>query len=86
MKGLENGWVKQNIDDSAYTTKQKINSGAMPMVGVNKYLMDEEEDIEPFRVDYEIERKAIERLKAFRAKRNQAEVDQALEQVEEGLL
>jgi methylmalonyl-CoA mutase N-terminal domain/subunit len=41
--------------------------------------MEEEADYEPFRVDYEIERKAIERLKAFKAKRNQSEVDKALE-------
>ena len=79
MKGLEDGWVKKNIDDSAYRTKQKINSGKLPIVGVNKYQMDEKVEYEPFRVDYEIERKAIERLKAFKAKRNQAEVDQALE-------
>ena len=79
MKGLEDGWVKKNIDESAYRTKQKINSGKMPIVGVNKYVMEEESDYEPFRVDYEIERKAIERLKAFKAKRNQSEVDKALE-------
>lgn len=79
MKGLEDGWIKKNIDDSAYRTKQKINSGKMPIVGVNKYKMEEEVDYEPFRVDYEIERKAIERLRAFKAKRNQSEVDKAVE-------
>jgi len=79
MKGLEDGWVKRNIDESAYKTKQKINSGKIPIVGVNKYKMEEKAEYEPFRVDYEIERKAIERLKAFRAKRNQAEVDKAIE-------
>jgi len=81
MKSLENGWVKRTIDNSAYDTKQAIKSGAQPMVGVNKYVMDEEEEHQPFRVDYEIERKAIERLRAFRAKRSQQDVDKALEQV-----
>jgi methylmalonyl-CoA mutase N-terminal domain/subunit len=47
-------------------------------VGVNKYVTDEKEQHQPFRVDYEIERKAIERLRAFKKKRNQQEVDKAL--------
>jgi len=81
MKCLENGWVKRTIDNEAYATKQAIKSGKLPMVGVNKYVMEEEEEHQPFRVNYEIERKAIERLRAFRAKRSQADVDQSLEQV-----
>jgi len=78
MKGLEEGWIKRAIDDSAYERKKAIKSGKFPVVGVNKYVMEEEEEYEPFRVDYEIERKAIERLRAFKAKRNQKEVDNAL--------
>jgi methylmalonyl-CoA mutase, N-terminal domain len=41
-------------------------------------VMNEKEEYEPFRVDYEIERKAIERLRAFRKKRNASEVEAAL--------
>lgn len=78
MKGLADGWIKGAIDNSAYATKKAIKSGKMPMVGVNRYVMEEEEEHEPFRVDYEVERKAIERLRAFRNKRNQKEADQAL--------
>jgi len=43
--------------------------------------MDEKEEHQPFRVDYAIERKAIERLRAFKAKRNTKEVESALEKV-----
>jgi methylmalonyl-CoA mutase N-terminal domain/subunit len=78
MKGLEGGWVKSRIDASAYATKTAIKKGELPVVGVNKYVMDEKEEHEPFRVDYEIERKAIERLRAFKKKRNASEVDKAL--------
>jgi len=86
MKGLENGWIKKKIDDSAYETKRAIKSGERVVVGVNKYVMDEKEEYIPFRVDYEIERKAIERLRAFKNKRNQKEVDKALAQVKEACL
>jgi methylmalonyl-CoA mutase N-terminal domain/subunit len=58
-----------------------INSGQVPVVGVNKYVSDEPENYEPFRIDETIEEKARTRLGAYRAKRDQAEVDAALERV-----
>ncbi len=79
MKGLEEGWVKKAIDDTSYDRKIAVKTGKQPVVGVNKYVMEEtEEKHEPFRVDASIEKKAIERLKAFKDRRSQAEVDSAL--------
>lgn len=78
IKALESGWVKRAIDDEAYRKKQAIKKGECPIVGLNKYVMEEKETHQPFRIDYEIERKAIERLRAFKKKRNQTEVDDAL--------
>ena len=75
MKGLEDGWIKHTIDESAYARKQAIKNETLPVVGVNKYVMEETEEHQPFRVDYAIERKAIERVKAFRNKRNGKEVE-----------
>lgn len=77
-RGLAEGWIKRAIDNSAYARKQAIKRGELPVVGVNRYVMDTQEEHLPFRVDYEIERKAIERLRAFRLKRSQKEVDAAL--------
>ena len=79
MKGLEDGWIKREIDNSAYDRKMKIKSGKLPIVGVNKYVTDEKEEHEPFRIDYAIERKAVERLKAFKNKRSQQDVAEVLE-------
>ena len=81
MKALEDGWVKRSIDNSAYATKKAIKTGAQKIVGVNKYVMDEKEEHQPFRIDYAIERKAIERLRAFRQKRSQSDVDKAIEDI-----
>jgi methylmalonyl-CoA mutase N-terminal domain/subunit len=85
-KGLEDGWIKREIDNSAYERKQKINSGELPVVGVNKYVMDEKEEYQPFRIDYATERKAIEKIRAFRNKRNQQEVDNALNFLKKGCM
>lgn len=79
MKGLENGLIKRAIDSMAYETKKLIKTDQMPIVGVNKYVMDEKEEHMPFRVDLSVEREAIERLNAFRKARNQKEVDKAID-------
>ncbi len=78
MKALEQGWLKGRIDDTAYRRKQDVKSGRTPIVGVNKYVMDEQESHQPFRVDYEVERRAVERLRSFKNKRSEQEVEQAL--------
>jgi methylmalonyl-CoA mutase N-terminal domain/subunit len=81
MKGLKDGSIKRAIDNSAYLRKKAIKNGDLPVVGVNRYVTAEKEEHQPFRVDYEVERKAIERLRAFRNKRNAQEVGKSLEQL-----
>lgn len=78
QKGLESGEIKRSIDNASYEMKKKINSGELPIVGVNRYVSSEPENYEPFRVDPAIEAKAKTRLDAYRARRDESEVDAAL--------
>ena len=78
LKGLEEGWVKKAIDDTSYQRKQAVKTGKWPVVGMNMYTTEEEEAYKQFKIDLSIEKKAIHRLKAFKAKRNQQEIDQAI--------
>ena len=80
-KGLETGEIKRAIDNAAYEMKQNINSGKQVVVGLNKYVSDEPENYEPFRVDMAIENKAKARLEVYKSKRDQAEVDAAIIEV-----
>ena len=86
MAGLADGSIKRAIDNSAYVTKKKIVSGEQPVVGLNKFKADEQAEYQPFRVDPALERKALERLSSFKSRRNQQDVDQALEQVKQACL
>jgi methylmalonyl-CoA mutase N-terminal domain/subunit len=45
---------------------------------VNRYISNERENYEPFRIDEAIEAKAKDRLAAYRARRNEAAVSAAL--------
>jgi methylmalonyl-CoA mutase N-terminal domain/subunit len=80
-KGLETGEIKRAIDNSSYEMKQNINSGKQVVVGLNKFQSESLDQVEPFRVDLAIEEKAKRRLEAYKAKRDQAAVDAALEDV-----
>ena len=83
LRGIETGEIKRAIDNSAYEMKQRVNSGDLTIVGVNKYVSSEPENYEPFRVDPLMDQKARERLDQFRNGRDQAAVDRALEGVRE---
>jgi methylmalonyl-CoA mutase, N-terminal domain len=81
LKGIEEGWVKRDIDDMSYKRKKAVKEGKTPVVGVNMYTMEEEEEAaqyKQFKVDLTIEKKAIERLKAYKAKRSQEKVGNAI--------
>jgi methylmalonyl-CoA mutase N-terminal domain/subunit len=80
-KGLETGEIKRAIDNSSYEMKQNVNSGKQVVVGLNKFQSESLDQVEPFRVDLAIEEKAKRRLEAYKAKRDQAAVDAALEDV-----
>jgi methylmalonyl-CoA mutase, N-terminal domain len=79
--GIESGEIKRSIDNASYEMKQRINSGAQPVVGVNKYTSDDAQNYEAFRIDTEIEDKARARLESFRERREDGAVAEGLDQV-----
>ena len=81
MHGIETGEIKRAIDNSSYEMKQKINTGELPVVGVNKYVNDVPQNYAAFRIDHAIEAEALRRLDAYRSKRDQAKVDAAVNQI-----
>jgi methylmalonyl-CoA mutase N-terminal domain/subunit len=79
LKGIETGEIKRAIDNSSYEMKQRINSGQLPVVGVNKYVSDVPQNYEAFRIDHTIEEKARGRLERFKAGRDEQAVATGLD-------
>jgi methylmalonyl-CoA mutase N-terminal domain/subunit len=71
IKAVEQGFVQQQIQNSAYETQQKVDGGDAIVVSVNRFTIEEEKSIPIQRVDEALERKQVERVRAFRAKRDQ---------------
>jgi methylmalonyl-CoA mutase N-terminal domain/subunit len=78
VHAIEAGFQKQEIERSAYTVAQAVDSGERVVVGVNRFTVDAEERYEPLRVEPAIEEAQRKRLAALRAERPAAEVDRAL--------
>jgi methylmalonyl-CoA mutase N-terminal domain/subunit len=85
LAGIENGFFQREIAQAAYEYQKQVESGEQIIVGVNKYVMpqDEKAKVNILRVDPEVQRRQIERLKRVRAERDNRAVKRALERLEE---
>jgi methylmalonyl-CoA mutase len=78
-KAIEEGLPKLRIEEAAAKTQARIDSGVQTVVGVNKFRLDEPEDVPVLKVDNaNVRRMQIDKLQRLRSERNQTEVDQAL--------
>jgi methylmalonyl-CoA mutase N-terminal domain/subunit len=82
LKAIESGFVQQEIQKAAYEYQLAIDRGDQLVVGVNRFQSEEERLIPTLRIDPEIERAQVARLQALRARRNAAQTQAALEEVE----
>jgi methylmalonyl-CoA mutase N-terminal domain/subunit len=82
LKAIERGFIQQEIQNAAYEYQQRVDRHQAVVVGVNAFALDEEKPIPLQRIDESLERKQVERLRALRAKRDQAKWQDALKQVE----
>jgi methylmalonyl-CoA mutase, N-terminal domain len=83
IKAIEQGFVQQEIQNSAYDVQKKIDSGEAVVVGVNQFTIDEEKPIPIQRIDEALERKQVERLRALRIARSRDEWETAMSRVKE---
>jgi methylmalonyl-CoA mutase N-terminal domain/subunit len=83
VAAIEAGWIQDEIHESAFRIQQGIESGDRVVVGVNRFIEDQEEPVELHRVDEEAVARQAERLRALRERRDGEAVDRALKEVEE---
>ncbi|WP_421379467.1 methylmalonyl-CoA mutase [Bacillus salacetis] len=83
-KAIETGLPKMRIEEAAAERQAKIDSGKEAIIGVNKYRLDKEDELDVLDIDNtEVRRKQIERLEQLRAERDDSKVKAALEELAE---
>ncbi|MGQ9643442.1 MAG: methylmalonyl-CoA mutase [Ignavibacterium sp.] len=81
-KAIEAGIPKMRIEEAAARRQARIDSGKEIIVGVNKYRLEKEEPIEILEVDNtQVRLNQIKRIQEVKQKRNETEVQQALDAI-----
>ncbi|MBW1617004.1 MAG: methylmalonyl-CoA mutase [Deltaproteobacteria bacterium] len=80
-KAIETGMPKLRIEESAARRQAKIDQGLDVIVGVNKYKLEKEEMLEVLKVSDAVRDDQIKRIKELKAKRDEAAVASALENI-----
>ena len=83
VEAIESGWMKAEIEDSAYRIMQGVEDGSRVVVGVNRFESEEEDPVELYELDPGLQQTQIDRVQKVRAERDQAAVDAALKSLEE---
>ena len=82
LKAIEDGWFQKEIADSAYDFAIRKANGERPVIGVNKYVCDDEApQVATHAVDPQTERRQIEGLKKIRAERDNQKVSMRLDEL-----
>jgi methylmalonyl-CoA mutase N-terminal domain/subunit len=83
LRAIEVGWVGREIERAAYEYQRAVEKGDEVVVGVNRFVLQEEKPIPILRIDPEIERAQVESLKRLRSERDQQAVETALGELHE---
>lgn len=78
-QAISDGIPKLRIEEAAARTQARIDSGQQTVIGVNKYQVDEDHEVEVLKVENSrVRAEQLAKLEQLRAERDQAAVDAAL--------
>jgi methylmalonyl-CoA mutase len=81
-QAIDDGIPKLRIEEAAARTQARIDSGQQPVIGVNKYRVDEDQEIEVLKVENSrVRAEQLAKLAELRAGRDGAAVEAALEEL-----
>ncbi len=76
-------FMQREIEESALSYHERYRTGQDIVVGVNKYVTDQVDDVDILKVDPEAEQRQLTRLKKFKESRDGAAVEAKLEALRE---
>ncbi len=82
LRAIETGYVQREIQQAAFEYQKGIEKGERVVVGVNRYTTEGSGKPPLLKIDPEIERGQVERLRKLRARRDAAIVAAALNEIE----
>ncbi|MFI6044791.1 methylmalonyl-CoA mutase [Nocardia sp. NPDC051321] len=78
-QAIGEGIPKLRIEEAAARTQARIDTGQQPVIGINKYQAEQDQQVEVLKVENSrVRAEQIEKLRQLRADRDSAEVERAL--------
>ncbi|WP_246987889.1 methylmalonyl-CoA mutase family protein [Halorientalis marina] len=85
LKGIADGYFHREIQDAAYEYQERIDAEEEIMVGVNKYSIEEDTDVDLLHVDEEVQERQLDRLADVKAERDDGAVQDALDDIDDAI-
>lgn len=83
VKAIEKGYIQKEIQDSAYKYQKAIEKKDVIIVGLNKFAMEDKFPEKLLKIDSEVEKIQIEKLKKLKLRRDNNKVKEILEKIED---
>lgn len=80
---IEQGYIQQEIQNSAYDWQKEIEDGKRIVIGVNRFTMEEESPKGLLKVDPRVGEMQEEKIRALKEKRDNEEVESTLQALKE---
>jgi methylmalonyl-CoA mutase len=79
-QAIDQGLPKLRIEEAAARTQARIDSGRQPVIGVNKYRLDTEDDLDVLKIDNAgVRNQQAEKLRQLKEERDSDEIRSALD-------
>ncbi|WP_298334547.1 methylmalonyl-CoA mutase family protein [Ferrimicrobium sp.] len=78
VAAIESGYIQQEIERAAYAYTKAVDAGEKVIVGVNRFVDEQEMSPEVFPIDPALQRQQIQEIRELRRRRDQGAVDRAL--------
>jgi methylmalonyl-CoA mutase, N-terminal domain len=78
VAAIKENFFQREIAEASYRYQSEVESGKRVIVGVNRYILDDERPIEILKIDPALEQKQIDRLAAVKSGRDSSKVEARL--------
>jgi methylmalonyl-CoA mutase, N-terminal domain len=78
IPAIERNFMQREIAEASFRYQGEVERGERVVVGVNRYVLEQEASVELLRIDPAVEAKQIERVRAVRDRRESDKVERAL--------
>ena len=83
IAAIEENFFQREIAEASFRYQSEVEARQRVIVGVNRYQLEDEPEVEILRIDPALEQKQIERVQALRARRDSAAVERSLAALKE---